>query len=265
MNNFFDLIDKYKFGVVGAFAAGIGLFMYLELTSVPEYKEIHPFFEDVAMENVPEEQKLEITKDNLEIQDQPKFEAGKVTNTVRDANDTRERSNDNWSASKSYSDIEKSIKDDERKMFEETGGEAKRKAIREQDEERKKSQSQNKNDKSSAPKSNNGATSGTNNAVKGNVMVEWSLSGRSPHQNNEWNVRNPGYTCGHGSSGRVVIQIKVGQDGRVVSAIPDAAGSSSANPCMIEQAVKYAKLSRFDYSASEVSQTGKIFYTFISQ
>jgi hypothetical protein len=34
---------------------------------------------------------------------------------------------------------------------------------------------------------------------------------------------------------------------------------------MIEQAVKYAKLSRFDYSAAEVSQTGKIYYTFISQ
>lgn len=261
MNNFFDLIDKFKFGIIGAFTAAIAIFMYLQLTSVPEYKELKPYFESIEIE--PDIQKIELTPENIEIV--PQFEAGKVTNTARDANDTRERSDENWSSSKSFSDVEQSIKDEEKKMFEETGGEAKRKAIKEQDEERKKNQSQSKNDKSSAPKSNNGATSGTNNAVKGNVMVEWSLSGRSPHQNNEWNVRNPGYTCGHGSTGRVVVSIKVGQDGKVVSAIPDAAGSSSVNPCMIEQAVKYAKLSRFDYSASEVSQTGKIYYTFISQ
>ncbi len=261
MNNFFDLIDKYKFGIIGAFTAAIALFIYLQLTSVPEYKELKPYIESIELEQ--DLQKIELTPENIEIV--PQFKAGKVTNTVRDANDTRERSDENWSSSKSFSDVEQSIKDEEKKMFEETGGEAKRKAIKEQDEERKKNQSQSKNDKSSAPKSNNGSTSGTNNAVKGNVMVEWSLSGRSPHQNNEWNVRNPGYTCGHSSSGRVVVTIKVGQDGKVISAIPDAVGSSSANPCMIEQAVKYAKLSRFDYSASEVSQTGKIYYTFISQ
>ena len=261
MNNFFDLIDKFKFGIIGAFTAAIAIFMYLQLTSVPEYKELKPYFESIEIEPILQE--IELTPENIEIV--PQFEAGKVTNTARDANDTRERSDENWSSSKSFSDVEQSIKDEEKKMFEETGGEAKRKVIKEQDEERKKNQSQSKNDKSSAPKSNNGATSGTNNAVKGNVMVEWTLSGRSPHQNNEWNVRNPGYTCGHSSSGRVVVIIKVGQDGKVVSAIPDAAGSSSSNPCMIEQAVKYAKLSRFDYSPSEVSQTGKIYYTFISQ
>jgi hypothetical protein len=260
MNNFFDLIDKYKFGIVGAFTSAIAIFMYLQLTSVPEYKELKPFFESVEIE--PEIQKIELTPDNIEIA--PQYEMGKVTNTVRDANDTRERSDENWSSSKSFSDIDQSIKDEEKKMFEETGGEAKRKAIKEQDEERKKTQSQSNNDKSSSPKSNS-SVSGTNNAIKGNVMVEWSLTNRSPHQNNEWYVRNPGYTCGHGSVGRVVILIKVGQDGRVVSAIPEVSGSNSANPCMIEQAVKYAKLSRFDYSPSELSQTGKIYYTFISQ
>jgi outer membrane biosynthesis protein TonB len=261
MNSFFDLIDRYKFGIIGAFTVAIAIFMYLQLTSVPEYKELKPYFESMEIE--PDIQKIELTPENIEIA--PQYEAGKVTNTARDANDKRERSEENWSSSKSFSDIEQSIKDEEKKMFEETGGEAKRKAIKEQDEERKKNQNQNNSDKSSAPKSNNGATSGTNNAVKGNVMVEWSLANRSPHQNNEWFVRNPGYTCGHGSSGRVIILIKVGQDGRVVSAIPDASGSSSANSCMVEQALKYAKLSRFDYSPTEVNQSGKIYYTFVSQ
>lgn len=260
MSNIFDLIDKYKFGIIGTFSASVGLFMYLQLTSVPEYTELQPFVESVQIE--PEVEKLELTPENIDID--PQYESGKVTNTVRDANDSRERSDENWSSTKSFSDIEKSIKEEERKMFEETGGEAKRKAIKEQDEERKRSQNESVN-KSSAPKSNNGSVTGTNNAIKGNVMVEWSLANRSPHQNNAWFVRNPGYTCGHGSTGRVVISIKVGQDGRVTSAIPDVAASSSANSCMIEQAMKYAKLSRFDYSSTELNQSGKIYYTFISQ
>lgn len=262
MNNFFELIDKYKFGIIGAFATAIGIFMYLELTYVPEFRELKPFFESVEMQPEEELQKLELTKENIEIP--PQFEAGKVTNTVRDANDSRERSEENWSATKSFSDVEKAIKEEERKMFEETGGEAKRKAIKEQDEQRKNIQNQSNKERFASQKASS-SSQGTGNAIKGNVMVEWSLTNRSPHQNNEWNVRNPGYTCGYGSAGRVVVTIKVGQDGRVVSAVYDPANSSSANPCMIEQALKYAKLSRFDYSSTETGQIGKIFYTFISQ
>jgi len=260
MNNFFNLIDKYKFGIIAAFAVYIGIFMYLQLTSVPEYFEIKAFTDGARLEQ-PKEEEIELKPENIEVP--PQFEAGNVINTARDQNDKRNRSDDDWSAVKSSStnDVEKMVKEEERKMFEATGGEAKRKAIQQQDEERNKNQK----DK---PESNVKAasnSSGSNNAVKGNVMVEWSLSNRNPHQNNAWNVRNPGYTCGHGASGKVVISIKVGQDGRVTSAVCDQSASSSANPCMIEQALKYAKLSRFDYSSSEPIQSGKIYYTFVSQ
>jgi len=95
-------------------------------------------------------------------------------------------------------------------------------------------------------------------------MVDWSLSGRTAHQNNNWYVRNPGYTCGYGSSGKVSVQIIVNQNGDVVSAT--ASGSASANDCMIQQALKYAKLSRFNYSGSAPkTQTGTIIYTFVGQ
>lgn len=263
MSNIFDAIDKYRYGIIAAFAVAVGIFMYLELTYVEQYFEIESSFDKPTVEIVKEE--LLITPENLQIQPPPQFEAGKVTNTARDMNDTRQRSDEDWSASKSASDVEKSVRDEERKMFDETGGEAKRKAIREEDEQRKKNVKESIKDNGKV-KGNNPPGDSSPNAVKGNVMVEWSLSNRNPHLNNEWYVRNPGYTCGYGSSGRVAISIKVGQDGKVISAVQDISGSSSASACMIEQALKYAKLSRFDYSGSAPeAQSGKIYYTFVSQ
>jgi outer membrane biosynthesis protein TonB len=259
MNKFFDLIDRFKFGIVAVFMVYTGVFMYLQMATYPEYVEIKAF-NDGAILELPKDEEIKLKPENIEVPP-TEFQAGKVTNTARDVNDKRERAEEDWTSSKSSSDVEKSVKEEERKMFEETGGAAKRKAIQEQDAERKK----NKKEQVSASKPNETCNSGGDKAVKGNVMVEWNLPNRSPHQNNEWNVRNPGYTCGTGSSGRVVVAIKVGQDGKVISAVYDPVGSTSASPCMVEQAIKYAKKSRFDYSAGEVSQSGKIFYTFVSQ
>ena len=105
---------------------------------------------------------------------------------------------------------------------------------------------------------------GGNTAYSGNVMVDWLLKGRTPHQNDNWWIRNPGYTCGYGSSGRVTVHIKVNQNGDVVSVVPVATAGS--NKCMIEQALSYARKSRFNYSSSATSQQeGTITYTFISQ
>jgi len=97
-------------------------------------------------------------------------------------------------------------------------------------------------------------------------MVEWSLADRNPHQNRNWYVRNPGYTCGPGSNGTVTIDIKVNQNGDVSSVAYNPSRSSGANPCMIEQAEKYAKMSRFMYSADAPKiQSGTIIYRFVSQ
>jgi outer membrane biosynthesis protein TonB len=260
VNNLFDLIDKYKYGIVTAFAAAVGMFVYLQLSSVTEQFEIDGFLPTSSVEITKDE--LLITPENTEFSQE--LAAGKVSNTARDMNDTRTRSEENWSASKSMGDVEKSVKEEERRMFEETGGEAKRKAIKESDEERKRNH---KEPSAIEPKAKGEGNAQTGpNAFKGNVMVDWSLSNRRPYQNNEWWVQNPGYTCGYGASGKVCVQIKVGQDGKVISAIQDVAASSGFTSCMVEQALKYAKKSRFDYSSAAVSvQTGKIIYTFVSQ
>ena len=107
---------------------------------------------------------------------------------------------------------------------------------------------------------------GGDKVFSGNVMVEWSLSNRSPHMNDNWNVRNPGYTCGQGSSGVVTLKIIVDQSGKVLNVIYIPGSSASANSCMIEQAKKYARMSKFAYSGNAPSsQDGTIKYTFVSQ
>lgn len=255
----FDFIDKYKFGIITAFAVAVGIFVYLQLTYVEQYFEIESSFDQSSVDIVKEEELL-VTPENLEIEP-PQYEAGQVTNAARDMNDTRQRSEEDWSESKSSGNFnaEQSVRDEERKMFEETGGEAKRKAIREEAEQRKRNTKEPTKD--SGKKDDNKPDDGSKNAVGGNVLVEWKLSGR-----NELSVPAPGYMCGVGASGRIAVTIKVGQDGKVISVLLDQSGCTSANACMIEQALKYAKKSRFDYSSSSPeSQTGKIYYTFVSQ
>jgi hypothetical protein len=114
---------------------------------------------------------------------------------------------------------------------------------------------------------NPGKTESTSsNQYAGDVMVEFKLEGRSAFENNLWYVRNPGYTCGYGSSGKVVVSIKVDKGGRVIDAHYDASNSSGANECMIEQSVRYAKKSRFNFKdSSPVQQSGKIIYKFVAQ
>lgn len=258
MNNFSNLIDKYKYGIIAAFAVCIAIFMYLQMETYSSYFAVAPLYEDEPVV-IPEEKEILLTPEDIQIQ---QGFHGEVKNASRDMNDTRKRTDENWHQNKSASEVEQSVKDYEKSLFNETGGEAKRKALADEMAKRKQERA---NTSSSKQKETNSQPGGEK-APSGNVMVDWSLSGRSPHQNNNWYVRNPGYTCGYGSSGRVTISIKVDPNGDVISATYIPAKSSGANSCMIEQATKYARLSRFNYSGSAAkSQEGTIVYTFVSQ
>jgi len=255
MNSFFDFIEKYKYGIISALISYIGIFMYLQLTSVPDYFEIKAFNEGARIETPKEE--VVIDKDNIEVPSD--FEGGNVTNTARDVNDQRERSDKEWSSTFTDEEVEQKVREEERKMFEEAGGDLKRQAILDQ---AKEAIEKNKDkDKANSTKSK---TSSNANAAEGTVMVEWNLKNRKPHLNDEWHIRNPGYKCGKGASGRVVVDIKVGQDGRVKSANCNESASSISSPCMLEQALKYAKMSRFNASRASI-QSGTISYVFVSQ
>jgi TonB family protein len=256
MNRINQVIEQYKFAIIAVVAVYIGIFMYLQMETYEQSFEIQPFFEEPRIE-VPEEE-VKLKPENIQLP--PEFQPGDVKNISRDVNDKRKRSDKDWSENIPTEDGASKAKDYEKKLFDETGGDAKRRAMMQEMEERKKDQSAKSNQKSEQPSN----TKGGNTAYSGNVMVDWSLSSRTPHQNNNWWIRNPGYTCGYGASGRVTVYIKVNQAGNVISASPVA--SSGSNQCMIDQAVAYAKKSRFNYSASaSAQQEGTITYTFVSQ
>ena len=258
----FLFIDRYKLGIVVAFGVYISFFVYLEMQTYRRYFPIPSYSDKQEFEVQPDE--LLITPEQVQIEQN--YNSGDLKNISRDQNDTRERSNENWkenNATNNSSTNQQSIEDYEKSLFESSGGASKRETILKEMEQRKNDQ---KNDQKNpvAKNDDKNQNNGGKTAYAGNVMVDWSLAQRTAHLNNNWYVRNPGYTCGYGSSGKITVQIKVNQNGDVIQAV--VLSSSGANACMTQQALKYAKLSRFNYSSTAAtSQVGTITYTFVSQ
>ncbi len=250
--------DRFIFGVLAALLFYMVIFIYLNVNTVKRSYVFESYFDNPALDISKEElEDYEVTVSSENIMVPDDYNSGDVKNISRDVNDTRQRSQENWTENKPSAGSEESVKDFERQLFEEMGG-------------NKPRYQPNSNTNSTSNKTANTSNSkeqvsnGGDKVYSGSVMVDWSLSNRNPHQNNNWYVRNPGYTCGHGSSGKVVVKIYVNQNGDVSNA--EVSSSSGANACMLEQAVKYAKKSRFNYvSTAPKLQEGTIIYTFVSQ
>ena len=239
----FILIDRYKLGILAAFSAYIVVFIFLEIITYQRYFPIQPFNDQTTISITTDE--LLITKENLQVEQDSK-------NISKDQNDSREQSINDWQENKS-DDINQSIIDYEKSLHQDN--------VSKNDNIVKENEDNNNNDL-------NPQVLNTNNNVKtaygGNVMVSWSLTERTAYLNNNWYVRNPGYTCDQDSYGKITIQIKVDQNGSVIYA--SVLEKGDASQCMINQAIKYAKLSRFNYSiTAKPNQIGTITYTFISQ
>ena len=98
---------------------------------------------------------------------------------------------------------------------------------------------------------------------EGNVMVQWGLENRVPHNNNSWYVRNPGYMCGFEKDGVLYIEIVVDDLGNVIKTTIDNTKSSNLTTCIISNGLDYAKKSKF--SPGKNKQRGYIIYKFIGQ
>ncbi|MBM3161045.1 MAG: hypothetical protein FJZ66_06875 [Bacteroidetes bacterium] len=183
---------------------------------------------------------------------------GEVKNVISDANDKRDKSVDDWSQ-----DVTNSVSGNSEQKFKYFEEQLEREA-QENAEKRKKKEKDTSPPPLPASETNKNSPGTSNNQAKGDVMVSFSLTGRTAFNGDNWYVRNPGYTCGRGS-GLVIVNILVGKDGRVVKATIDNA-KSTGNSCMKEQAKKYAQMSRFNISTiTEDSQMGYIQYKFVSQ
>lgn len=260
MKRVINRTDRLILAFISAIAVYTFIFVYGELTSVKNTLPIEPFGPEAQV--IIEDELLELTPENIQILDQSNS-SEPLKNIARDVNDSRQKSYEDYSQNKASGDPAKSAKDYEQKLFEEAGGRKEREKIMKEMEARKSSKSNQSNSTSS--KSNETSQYGKQNQYAGNVMVDFSVPGRTAFEGNNWYVRNPGYTCGRGS-GTVYISISVNQSGSVSRATYEPSKSKNASACMIEQAEKYAKISRFNYSGNAPSQvTGYIIYQFVSQ
>ena len=239
----FILIDRYKLGILAAFSVYIVVFIFLEIITYQTYFPIQPFNDQPTISITTDE--LLITKENLQVEQDSK-------NLSKDQNDLREQSINNWQENKSDDEISQSIKDYEKSLHQDN--------VSKNDNIVKENEDDNNDLKPQVLNNNNNVKT----VYGGNVMVSWSLTERTAYLNNNWYVRNPGYTCDQDSYGKITIQIKVDQNGSVIYA--SVLEKGDATQCMINQAIKYAKLSRFNYSITATpNQIGTITYTFISQ
>ncbi len=253
-------MEKYKFGLLAALCAYVAIFAYFQIGTFDQVKELYSPFHDGPRLEIPEDE-IMLQPENIMLP--ANFQPSDVKNAARDANDKRERSETDYSATIPTTSGELRASEFEKQLFENASGVAEREKIVKQIKARHERE---KNDKAKTQQGET-STSGTNKAAAGNVLVEWNVTSRSPLNNNEDNIPAPGYMCGAGSSGKVVINVKVDNGGMVVSAIYSPESSSGQiSPCMIEQAKKYALKSRFNYAGSAPkSQSGWIAYIFISQ
>ena len=228
------------------------VFMYLQISSFPDYRQIKSF--DTYSEIVQED--IELTANNIESEN---FSGGEVSSVSRNINDQRSSSSDDWSESVYEGDPEQNAKEIERQLFESTGEQERRNQLQDEHNARLEQLAREAESKSSMKDV-------SQNQFSGNVMVEFELSGRKAFKNDNWYVRNPGYTCGKNSNGLVVVQIKVNRNGNVVHAQVNATLSNGASDCMLKKAVEYAKKSRFNYSSVAThTQSGVIKYRFVAQ
>ena len=238
----FILIDRYKLGILAAFSVYILVFIFLEIITYQTYFPIQPFNDQPTISITTDE--LLITKENLQVEQDLK-------NISKDQNDLREQSTNDWQENKA-DEINQSIIDYEKSLHQDN--------VSKNDNIVKENEDDNNDLKPQVLNNNNNVKT----VYGGNVMVSWSLTERTAYLNNNWYVRNPGYTCDQDSYGKITIQIKVDQNGSVIYA--SVLEKGDASQCMINQAIKYAKLSRFNYSITATpNQIGTITYTFISQ
>lgn len=103
----------------------------------------------------------------------------------------------------------------------------------------------------------NNASSQTSTKSGGmdNSSISFSLVGRSARF-----IPNPVYTCD--TPGKIVVNITVNQDGRVISTSINKASSTSSNECITDQALEYANQALFSRLSGRPSQPGTITYNF---
>lgn len=156
---------------------------------------------------------------------------------------------------------EQSIYDFEKELYAKEGGAAEREKIQQEMDQRKKEREDKKRQQQKV-EGGQGGKIGQNTGTQGKTLAEWNMNGRSPYQKNPDYIKIPGYMCGKGINEKIVVKVKVNSNGDVYYA--QSMAPNTANPCCVEQALNYAKKSRFEYSEKPIEE-GTITYYFKAQ
>lgn len=258
MNNLLSKLDKYKYGLFAMIA------FYIIFSSI---RVQYGFVErpDIShLLNRKADDVIELKLEPLELVEQRMNATGEVKNASRDENSDGKAggavgSSDHesyYGSAKSLKDVEQSVYDLEKSMFEEAGGASQRAEIQKEMEQRKKNQEDNNKIKNNNPGSSSQKSSG--DSPKGEVLVSYSLKNRSGQY-----VPAPGYMCPQGTTGKIIVNVKVDQSGKVIEA--KASSASASNSCMHSYALEFALKSKFNYSSNAPGvQEGTITYTFVN-
>lgn len=181
---------------------------------------------------------------------------------------------DEKSDNKEFTDISESIKDDysdlspEEKIRKEAedyknslnGENNRNKIIKQTEKDIENIKNKNKTNKTKVEGGVGGTQGSQTSGTDGVTMVEWSKKERKAYNNDDWNIRVPGYTCGIGVNDKVVLKLRVDMSGKVLG----SEVVSGSNSCCIEQAKNYAKKSKFEPS-DKMIQYINVTYRFKSQ
>lgn len=250
-----EVIDRYKFGIVAAFTCYAAIFVYTNVVTYDYPIPVEPFINQTKIEDV--EEVLEIEPEDIEVP--PDYNMVDVKNMSQNVHDDRQASYENYSENRTPEQVANDIKQLEAQMRQDAGGAEERAKLQKLIDQRKKEQQVMQNN--SQNNSSENLTTAPNKYA-GQTMVSWDLNGRKAHQNNDYYVRNPGYRCDR-ANGIVIIDVKTNANGDVTSASYNEGASRNATPCMVDHALQYAKMSRFEYSSDGSKQTGYIKYTFV--
>lgn len=256
MNDLLSRLDKYKYGM---FVMVVFFIIFSSIRIQYGFVE-RPDINHLL--NKKADDVIELKLEPIELVEQRMNATGEVKNAVRDANSDGSGGSsgsnryESYTSARSLNEVEQGVYDLEQSYFNETGGAEERAAIQKEMEQRKKEREESVKNQNTQG-AGNSRKSPAGGAVKGNVLVDFNLKNRSGQY-----VPAPGYMCPQGTTGNIIITIKVDQSGKVVEA--KVHPSSASNECMISYALDFAKKSRFSYTSTSGLQEGTITYMFVN-
>lgn len=255
MNSFLYFLERHKTAILGTLFLHMAIFIYFQIETFSE--DIFYTPENRVHASIEKEDVIELLPENIQTEQQAMQEiGGPVSSLTKNENDSRKTSSVNFSKSSIDKQVENEINNYANNMFKEYGKD--NPTLDESVDEKK-------NVSKKTPLETQPHGDGKTTQIKGQTMVSYNMTNRYPYNNNDWYIRNPGYTCEDNTSGVVVVDVVINPSGNVVSAHYNASKSSGATSCMVGKAQQYAAMSRFAYkSDAPATQSGTIIYRFVS-